>query len=84
MHVYNDLTRIQDGLLKSRHSANIIDDQMYIFGGESESVKNDGDLHVLDLSKQSFFIEKNFIEKETLQVRKVSLDISPGKRLRIV
>ncbi len=55
MHVYNDLTRIQDGLLKSRHSANIIDDQMYIFGGESESAKNDGDLHIVDLSKQSFF-----------------------------
>jgi len=54
LHVYNDSTRIQDGLLKSRHSANIIEDQMYIFGGLSENAKDSDDLHVIDLSKLSF------------------------------
>ena len=55
MLIYNDSTRMQDRLLKSRHSADIFEDQMYLYGGYVNGRANE-DLSIINLSK--FFHEE--------------------------
>lgn len=54
MQIHHDLTHLQKRLMKSGHSANILDSQMYIYGGYMNDVVN-GDLSVIDLSTIIFF-----------------------------
>jgi len=49
VQIYHDLTRLQNRLLKSYHSASIFDDQMYLYGGSMNNAVH-GDLSVIDLT----------------------------------
>ncbi len=62
MQVYHDLTSLQKGLLRSHHSANILNDQMYLFGGYcKKNMVSTEDLTVIDLSKTISFSNINFL-----------------------
>ena len=56
MLVYNDSTRIQNKILKHRHSANIHEDQMYLYGGLVNNTESE-DLSIINLSK-TFFVKR--------------------------
>jgi len=80
MHVYHDLIRLQDRILKSRHSANIYEDRMFLYGGCTKGSFND-DLSAVDLSK--LIVTSILNQKETLEVTpKINFSgQSPGRNI---
>ncbi len=84
MLVYNDLTRMQNKLMKACHSANIFEDQMYLYGGIFNGDENE-DLSIINLSTNEKFQKIFILYLETLKVirRHMTTGSNPGIKILI-